>query len=395
MKIKACGFLYFCYNLKEKVTFSTEKLIWRDMIMNWKRAGRIFCDMVVMFVAGAALLLSFLSGAKIEMEWSSWRFHLLLNDLSNISDGITSFTITFLGIITVFDLFDAFGWTALIPSFIREAKRKKLTTEISDILDQYYGENFSRHSRLLESYYKQDHIFAKSCDQARVNYILKQLGIKQRQYDDLLDGLARMRVMDLNEVDDVRKRIKHLLKTAKDVVIKQDIEPADRANSKVKYYIDFISITRDKLYREELAKTFAYYIKYSAPIEYKKVTKIVIPSDGNFLLGAATGEILDQTQVFIKSGTKGAHSVLDPWDGKLEAKDRIIIVYDVLATGSQIVDAIEKIKKRHPTIEILGAFCIVNRRDMKGKETVLAKNCKVYSILELDDTLIGREYYHE
>lgn len=349
--------------------------------MKWEKVGRFLCDMMVMIVAGGALLFSFLCGAKMKVEWSNYLPHFLLNGQSNISDGVTSFTITFLGIITVFDLFDAFGWTALIPSFIREAKHKKLTTEVLDILDQYYGKNFSRQSQLLESYFKQDHIFAKSCDQARVNYILSQLGIKQRQYDDLLDGLARMRVMDLNEVDDVEERIKHLLRTAKDVVIKQDVEPADRANSRVKYYIDFISITRDKLYREELAKTFAYYIKHSAPIEYKEVTKIVIPSDGNFLLGAVTGEILELPQVFIKSGTKGARSVLDPWDGKLEAKDRIIIVYDVLATGSQIVDAIEKIKKRHPTIEILGAFCIVCRRDMEGKKIVTGQNCKVYSIL--------------
>lgn len=360
--------------------------------MQRKKTGRLVCDIAIVLLVVGALSLSFFHGARIECN-TSFPF-LSFDGQVNISDGITSFTISFLGIVTIFDLFDAFGWNALIPSFIYEAKRNKLRAEISEILDQYYGENFSRHSQLLESYFKQDHIFAKSCDQARINYILNQLGIKQRQYDDLLDGLAKMRVMDLNEIDDVRERIEHLLKTAKDVVIKQDIEPADRTMD-VDYYIDFISITRDKLYRDELAKTFAYYIKHSAPIEYKKVTKIIIPSDGNYLLGAITGEILELPQVFIKSGTKGTHSVLDPWDGKLDANDCVIIVHDVLATGSQVVDAIDKIMKRHPTIEILGIFCIVCRSDMSGKQILLAKKCKLFSILELDDAVIAERYYHE
>lgn len=349
-------------------------------------------DVFVTITVAIIMVLSFVAGAK--MLTSTPPF-VAASANTDISDGITSLTISFLAIVTLFDLFEAFGWSSIIPSFIINAKRKKLESEITEIIDNYYGNDFSRFSQLLEAYFKQDHIFAKSCDQSRINYILHQLGIKKRQYDDLLDGLARMRAMDLSNQEAAINRIKQVLKKAPNVVVCQDVEPADRTNQ-IKYYIDFISIVRDKQYREEISKTFAFYIKTIFPMdEYKRITKIVIPSDGNFLLGYETGEILELPQVFIKSGTKGQRSVLEPWDGKLEAEDCVIIVYDVLATGEQILDAIEKINKRYPTVEVLGAICIVCRTDptLRGKEVVQNK-CTIYSMVELNDGIIAKEYYH-
>lgn len=348
-------------------------------------------NIIASVIAVVLLVLAFITGAGGSVQFSP-PFVTYGTDGMNVLDGITTLTIAFLGIVTIFDLFQAFGWDLLVPSYITETKVKKEEEAVKNVIDTYYGKDFSRFSELLEVYFKNDCAFVKSTHQARTDYILQQLGIKQ---SELLDGLIRLRTMKLTSIEDSIARIKQILKEMPGIIIKQEEKPADRTYKKVQFYIDFVSSMRDNEYGKELSKTFSHYIALDMKeCKVEGVTKVVIPADSNFLLGFKVAENLDCPPVIMRMN-KGRIFEDRPWDGELSCNDKVIIVHDVLVTGEQVVDAIQKLQNFG--VEINAVYCIVHRSEYFGMEAITSKdkNCKVRAMLDLDDKTICEKYYKE
>lgn len=330
----------------------------------------------------------------------------------NVLNGITTLTIAILGIITVFDICLSFRLEHLVPSFIIKAKKrneeeiiKRIIDSYSDFFDKkwedaakkaidlYYGEDFSRYSELLEVYFEKDFAFVKSSQQARTDYILEKLGLTQSRYDEALDCLIRLRAMPLTTTQDAVDRMEHILQGMPGIIIQQQEKAADRTYKEVQFYLDFVSSMREDEYGKEIAETFARYILLSMKEDkINGITKIVIPSDSNFLLGFKVGESLGYPQVIMRNND-GRIFKNQPWDGELKHSDKVIIVHDVLVSGAQVVSAMKKIKGFG--VEVSAVYCIVNRLEYRGEDEIYLENgnCKVKAMLELNDRIINKKYY--
>ncbi len=333
---------------------------------------------------------------------------------SDVLSGITTLTIALLGIVTIIDLCLAFGLEPLVPSFIVKAKKRVTEDIINQVIDSYsarfneqweaaaikaldahYGKDFSRYSELLEVYFKKDLAFVKSNQQARTDYILEKLRLTQPGYEKALDCLTRLRAMPLANTQDAINRIEHILRKMPGIVIPQAESPSDRTYKEVQFYLDFISSMREDEYGKEIAETFAQYIMLDLQdLNIKNVTKVVIPADSNFLLGFKVGQSLGYPQVIVRN-SKGRIFKDRPWDGELNRRDKVIIVHDVLVSGTQVVSAMKKI--RSVGAEIVAVYCIVKRLERSGEKKVHDenRNCKVRAMLALDDKTISEKYYNE
>lgn len=340
-------------------------------------------DIIITIIVIFLLFAAFITGTGGSIHFSPFSVTCGVEVL----DGITTFTIAFLGIVTVFDLFQAFGLDVFIPSYILNAEKKKTKAMIADIMDTYYGEDFSRFSKLLEVYFKKDLAFVKSCHQARTDYIMHKLGIIRSQ---MLDSLIRLRAMPLKSTEDTINRMERVLKETPNIIIKQDEQPSGRTYKSVQFYVDFVSSMRDDEYGKELSETFARYISLDMMEKIENITKVVIPADSNFLLGFKVAESLERPPVIMRQN-KGRIFKEQPWDGELSPDDQVIIVHDVLVTGDQVVAAMKKLQNFK--VEVIGVYCIVNRLEKGGAKIVEDKGCKVHAMLNLDDATIEKQYY--
>lgn len=327
-------------------------------------------NVIVTAIAGLLLLLAFITGAGGSIQLSPLSVTYEANGM-RVLDGITTFTVAFLGIVTITDLFQAFGWDLFVPTYIIEAKAKKMKEAVENILER-------------------DRAFVNSNQQARVDYILQKLRITHSQ---MLDGLIRLRAMPLTDTKDAIDRMGYILQKMPGIVVKQDKSPVNRTYKEVQFYIDFISSMRDNEYGRELSKTFSHYI--SLDMQEQKisgVTKVVIPADSNFLLGFKVAESLGYPPVIMRT-EKGRIFEDQPWDGELSSSDKVIIVHDVLVSGDQVVATMQKLKDAQ--VEVVALYCIVNRLEYPGEEKVQAKDrsCKVRAMLELNDEIISKQYY--
>ena len=347
-----------------------------------------FKDFIITIFVALLLFLAFITGAGGSVQWSLPPITYGQGGMK-VLEGITTFTIAFLGIVTIFDLCQAFGWNALVPTYIAEAKDKKAKAMIKDIIDTYYGEDFSRFSELLEVYFEKDLAFTKSHHQAQTDYIMQKLGIN---HSEMLDSLLKLRVMHLKNEEDAIARMQHILKGRSNIIVKQKENPADRTYKEVRFYIDFVSSMRDDEYGKELSKTFARYILLDMKEEIKGITKVVIPADSNFLLGFKVAETLGCPPVIMRE-KRGRIYEDRPWDGELSPGDTVIIVHDVLVSGDQVVAAMKKL--RDFGVKIRAVYCIVNRLEYPGEEKVIQEDgsCQVRAMLELNDQIIEDQYY--
>lgn len=364
------------------------KRLWNVIVRNVIARNGIVRDGIVTLIVLSFLALAFVTGTGGSIQFSP--FNVTCGE--DVLAGLTTFTVAILGIVTVFDLFQAFGWDAFVPSYIAKAKAKKTKAMVNDIIDTYYGEDFSRFSELLEVYFQRDLAFVKSHHQARAHYIMQTMGIKR---SEMLDSLIVLRAMPLRSAEHAIERMKHILKEMPGITIKQDEDQSSRVYPEVQFYIDFISSMRDDEYGKELSKTFARYISLDMREQkIENITKVVIPADSNFLLGFKVAESLDCSPVIMRE-KKGRIFEDQPWDGKLLHGDRVIIVHDVLVSGKQVVAAMQKL--RDYGVEVIAVYCIVNRLEYQGEDKIVQedKDCQVRAMLELDDEAIKNEYYKD
>ena len=73
-----------------------------------------------------------------------------------------------------------------------------------------------------------------------------------------------------------------------------------------------------------------------------------------------------------------------PWEGQLNATDKVIIIHDVLVSADQIIDAVDKLSSKCKC-KILGVYCLVTRKEWKGAIRLEERGIRVHQIICLDD----------
>lgn len=112
---------------------------------------------------------------------------------------------------------------------------------------------------------------------------------------------------------------------------------------------------------------------------FRENTKVVIPTDSNFLFGIKVSDILGIP--FVKMRLTPKILMNQRWDGILNSGDNVIIVHDVLVTGSQILDTMASFPGN---MNIYGLFCLIQRTDYQ-EEVDRLKDISIYSLLKLSD----------
>lgn len=286
--------------------------------------------------------------------------------LTNVGGGIEQTILIMLSFVTLVDIASYANWSILVPDFFEFLKEKKYLKDV-----QLY----------VEAYIKADINFLQDFSQERIGFIMSQLGITKSQLDEIRLELIKMRCIPLKNLDDAKEKIKSLATSGYPIIIDQDtIDSSKICYHKVQYYINTMDIMFVPDYASELSAILSFLVAEKMA-DLSKIDKLIIPHDSNFLLGVEVGKKLGKSVVKMRY-EKGKIETEKIWDGNLGITDSVIIIHDVLVSGDQIKDTINKIPE---SCTILGFFCLIVRKEWNGKEVLRKKEIPCYEVLEIDD----------
>lgn len=260
-------------------------------------------------------------------------------DVSAIINDAILLLISFAGF---FGIASYLGFSAFVPTYIQYAEYKKIEREAKI----YMQEN--------------NHYFRQHGDE-KTRFILEQLGINQKQFDSLNLKLIEMRCLPCANSNDMQEKLECILTQEEPIIIDQKkYNSSELIYNRVRIYINTTDLMFIPQYCEELASLLTHLIIDKVK-DCTKFDKLVVPSDSNFLLALEVGKRLRKPVVKMRPQGKIFYS--QPWDGDLKNGDCVLLIHDVLVTGSQIIDARNEIIKYRNSCEVKGLFCLIARTD--------------------------------
>lgn len=291
--------------------------------------------------------------------------YIYKNGFEYVGGMIEQTLLIMLSFVTLVDIASYVNWNILVPDFFAYIKEKK---HIKDV------------QVCIEAYIKEDINFLQDYRQERISFIISQLGISKDQLDKIRLELIKMRCIPLKHLDDAKEKMKCLFISDYPILIDQDkIDSSKICYNKVKFYINIMDIMFIPDYASELSSILAFLI--AEKVELSTIDKLIIPHDSNFLLGVEVGKKLGKSVVKMRS-RKGKIETEKIWDGNLHLTDKVIIIHDVLVSGEQIIDTINKLPD---SCAIKGFFCLITRKEWDGKRKLMEKGLSCYEVIEIDD----------
>ena len=282
-----------------------------------------------------------------------------------------------LSFITLIDVASYYNWSIFVPDFFEAAKNKKRAQEIKELVNTYIREDIN---------------FFQDYSEERICFLISQLGINTDQLDQIRYELIKMRCIPLKTIDDAAEKLKKLVINDYPIIIDQNkIDSSKICYHRVRYYINLTDIMYLPDYARELSAILAFLITENCDLS--SVNKLIVPYDSNFLLAVEVGKRLGKSVVKMRQHN-GKILTEKCWDGNLDNNEKVIIIHDVLVSGEQIIDAINKIPD---SCSIVGFFCLIVRKEWDKKEDVIKKisqkrtpHIPCYQALNLDDNEISR-----
>lgn len=256
-------------------------------------------------------------------------------------------------------------WLILVPDFMIQAHEKERNTETEIYMKKFFTDDIN---------------FVRNYNKERINYILTQMGITESQLDEIRLILIKMRCLPLRDLDDAKRKLKYYLRNKQPLIINQQkVNSADLAYSKVQYYINITDAMFLPEYAKEFSSILAWLIGEKANI--KEIKRIIVPEDGNFLLGVEVSKRLGIPLVKMRS-ERGKVLISQPWEGQLNPSDKVIIVHDVLVTAEQIIRTLSKLPE---TCDVLGVYCLFTRKEWGGVDVLSNEGISVEQVICVDD----------
>lgn len=291
--------------------------------------------------------------------------YIYQNGFENMGGIIEKIIIIMLSLATLVDIASYANLSILVPDFFELAKEKKHIKDTRVCIDAYI---------------KEDVNFLQDYSQERISFIISQLGISKSQLDRIRLELIKMRCIPLKSLDDAKEKIKSLVISDYPILIDQDkMDSSKICYNKVKFYINIMDLMFIPDYASEFSSILAFLI--TEKINLSTIDKLIIPHDSNFLLGVEVGKRLGKSVVKIRN-KKGKIETEKFWDGNLNVTDKVIIIHDVLVSGEQIIDTINKLPD---SCTIEGFFCLITRKEWDGKKKLMQKGISCYEVIEIDD----------
>jgi len=147
-----------------------------------------------------------------------------------------------------------------------------------------------------------------------------------------------------------------------------------RSGKKSRYYLDkYLFETRPDIL-EALGEEFSKYVT-------DDVTLIAGAELGGVALASATSMQADRPWVIIRNSKKG-YGTGKLVEGKLDAKDKVLLVEDIATTGGQVLEAANIITTTGAKVKKI--VCVIDRKE-GAKENITKAGYDFESILTKDD----------
>jgi orotate phosphoribosyltransferase len=115
--------------------------------------------------------------------------------------------------------------------------------------------------------------------------------------------------------------------------------------------------------------------------QYPDVEVLMGTSTAGIAHAAITAHILDLPMGYVRSGAKD-HGRGNQIEGKLEKGQKVVVVEDLISTGSSVIEVVEAL--REAGAQVLGIVSIFTYGMKKGLEKLAAANVKNVSLTNFD-----------
>lgn len=293
----------------------------------------------------------------------------VINEYSNIFRGIVAnLMLCFLALIAFFDIMDQKGF-----SFSWYSNRVRIREK--ERIDYI-------HKRSMESI---SHVFAEDYkllmqhEDERIRSLLVQLGLSRDQFEQIKLEIIKLRKLPMNNWENIKNKLKETCISKIALVDQTNI--TCKIYDAVNYYINLTDIMFDESFAHDLASMMVGLIeKDLSEEEICQIEKVVVPTDGNYLLGLKVSEKMRIPIVKMRNNSR--IKVDQYWDGDFKADEKVIIVHDVLVKADQIEKSIRLFP---PNVSVMGLFCLVHRTEWNGEKKLVDRGVKVHSILQICD----------
>lgn len=287
-----------------------------------------------------------------------------------------------LGIIGIFEFGYDNGLTVIVPSSFMDYKERRLEKQMKETLHAFFDK---------ESEYLRCH------EDDRMADTLSLMGLSTEGYREVQAKVVEARLAPMYDVESARKKLMDLVFHSNSVIdMHKDAEHISSAN--LRYYMKIHDLMHNSCQSDLLARIMATFIRLTCEeqgIRLADVDAIMVPHSSNFLLGLDVSKLLGKG--FIKMiipekivGNYCYEGVIPPKTGS--RKYNIVIVHDVLLSGRQIYESVNKLRDKHPDCQIVGLFSLIYRNVYNGKEDLeQCYDIKCYNVLEMTEEDIERE----
>ncbi len=118
--------------------------------------------------------------------------------------------------------------------------------------------------------------------------------------------------------------------------------------------------------------------------EYPACEVLMGTSTAGIAHAAITAHILGLPMGYVRSGAKD-HGRGNQIEGKLEKGQKVVVVEDLISTGSSVIEVVEAL--REVGAEVLGIVSIYTYGMEKGRQKLAAANVKNVSLTDFDTTV--------
>lgn len=306
----------------------------------------------------------------IYLGYKDFKFSSEGEFLDRLSGYIGSVLIILFGVVGLFEFAYDNGLTLMLPVSFIDYKKKNIKKQM-----KYYIENYLKEELHIINQYNNE----------RISFFLSQLGLSQYDFELLKEQLVSIKMMPLSSISDAEEKMIKIISSGNILFKQNTCESKKLVYKEVQYFVNFIDIMYIREYNDELSDCLIMLLREKLRLELNDINKIIIPHSGNRMLGVSIGQKLGKAIINV---TEKAHIFEDQcWEGHFDdsRKNYGIIVHDVLVTGKQIIESIDKIKE-HCIVKYV--FCLINRVDMDdcGTKALEDKGIKVFSLINLSDS---------
>ena len=216
-----------------------------------------------------------------------------------------------------------------------------------------------------------------------MTHLLNQLGLSRNQFDQLKMELLSIRLMPLRNLEDAKKKLFEIVKTAKIILTQDGMDSDQLVYKQVKYFINFTDVMFDEEYYNQITDCLVLLIKEVAGTKLNGYTNVLVSHSGNFLLGMGVSQKLNKEMIKITEKPLILHNKSYIGDFDRQTPGSSILVHDVLVSGKQLRESIRKVEA-HTKVEAI--YCLVNRLDFGVKAELEAElGIPVYALIDLHD----------